>query len=70
MARSGLISEPHRTRQKRVLQPRALHDKKSYPYVITLMKTGARVHQKRVFVRQKNGIKKGPVGPLIEIDTD
>ncbi|QET58406.1 hypothetical protein FOB25_19105 [Citrobacter portucalensis] len=64
---SEQVSGPHRTRQKRSSQPAVLRDKNSFPYVIILMRTGARVHQKSLFVRRKNDIKKGPAGPFIDI---
>ncbi|TKU76831.1 hypothetical protein FDW92_06035 [Citrobacter sp. wls706] len=64
------VSGPHRTRQKRSSQPVALRDKNSFPYVIILMRTGARVHQKSLFVRRKKSIKKGPVGPFNNMNAD
>ncbi|ABV11715.1 hypothetical protein CO700_14980 [Citrobacter koseri] len=57
----------HRTPQKRSSRPAALPDKRSFPYVIILMRTRARVHQKSLFVRRKKRIKKGPAGPLVDI---
>ncbi|ATX99050.1 hypothetical protein AM349_08600 [Citrobacter freundii] len=67
---SEQVSGLHRTRQKKSSPPAALHDKISFPYVIILMRTRARVHQKSLFVRRKNSIKKGPAGPLITINVD
>ncbi|TKU33687.1 hypothetical protein FDX06_12045 [Citrobacter sp. wls618] len=67
---SGQVSGLHRTRQKRSSQPVVLRDRNSLPYVIILMRTGARVHQKSLFVRRKNGIKKGPAGPFNDMIAD
>nr|KAA0568214.1 hypothetical protein F0326_06555 [Citrobacter portucalensis] len=67
---SEQVSGPHRTRQKRWSQPAVLRDKNSFPYVIILMRTGARVHQKSLFVRRKNDIKKGPAGPFNDMSAD
>ncbi|APR34009.1 hypothetical protein BTW28_18020 [Citrobacter freundii] len=70
MSWSERVSGPHRTRLKRSSQPVTLRDKNSLPYVIILMRTGARVHQKSLFVRRKNGIKKGPAGPFNDMSAD